>query len=363
MTIVKRRVRSISDLADDIEKEIKKPKQEKTRVEFLDSGSTVLNLVLSGKGREGGWARGRVVNLIGDGSSGKTLLALEMAALCFYRLNKTPETFSKVKKISIVYNNAEGVMDFPLEEMYGKDFANSVEWMQSPTVEEMGRDYTRRVKSLKEGEFLLYFVDSLDALVSEDAKERFEKAADKDVAEDNSYGMEKQKYTGKFFGNLCSISKNKDATFVAISQVRDNIGVSFGKKYKRVGGKALDFYTHQCCWLAVKEKLRKTIKGEDRVYGVRVRAKLERSKVSKPFREADFIILFDYGVDDILSNIVYVYGEKSKRVKFGNTEFDSYDKLVKYIEENSLQGMLINMVEEKWEAIEEAIKVNREKKF
>jgi recombination protein RecA len=361
MPIVKRR--TTSDLAKDIEEEIKSPKQEKTRVEFLDSGSTVLNLVLSGKGRNGGWARGRVVNLIGDGSSGKTLLALETAALCFYRLNKSPETFPKVKNVFIVYNNVEGVMDFPLEEMYGKEFVGSVEWVQSSTVEEMGRDYTRRVKNLKEGDFLLYFVDSLDALVSEDAKERFEKAADKDTSEENTYGMEKQKYTGKFFGNLCSISKDKDATFVAISQVRDNIGVSFGKKYKRVGGKALDFYTHQCCWLAVKEKLSKTIKGEDRVYGVRVRAKLERSKVGKPFREADFVILFDYGIDDILSNIVYIYGEKTKKVKFDNQEFDSYDKLVKYIEENKLQSILIDMVEAKWNSIEEAIKVNRERKF
>ena len=350
--------------SDEIEEGIKRRiPQQKVRVEFLDSGSTVLNLVLSGKGKKGGWARGRVVNIIGDGSSGKTLLALELAARCFYKMDKKPKTFAEVKKIYIVVNNAEGVMDFPLEEMYGKAFVEAVEWVQIPTVEAFGRDYTRRVMDLKEGEFLLYIVDSLDALVSEEASERFMKAADKDKAEDNTYGMEKQKYTGKFFGNLCSIGQDKDATLIVISQVRENIGVSFGKKLKRVGGKALDFYTHQCCWLAVKDKLKKTVKGEQRPYGIEVKAKLDRSKVSKPFREGNFVILFDYGVDDILSNIIYIYGEDNKKVTFDNTSFPSYEKLVEYIEKNKLQNDLITMVEEKWQIVEDGIKVKREKKF
>lgn len=349
---------------DDIEDGIKqRVSKNKVRVEFLDSGSTVLNLVLSGKGKKGGWARGRIINIIGDGSSGKTLLALELAARSFYKLDKKPKTFAPVKKIYIVINNAEGVMDFPLEEMYGKDFVNAVEWVQIPTVEAFGRDYTRRVMALNEGEFLLYIVDSLDALVSEEASDRFIKSANKDKTEDSTYGMEKQKYTAKFFGNLCSISQGKDVTLIAISQVRENIGVTFGKKLKRVGGKALDFYTHQCCWLAVKDKLKKTVKGEQRTYGIEVKAKLERSKVGKPFREGNFVILFDYGVDDILSNIIYLYGEDNKRVMFDGTSFPSYEKLVEYIEENKLQNELISMVEEKWQIVEDGIKVKRERKF
>ena len=355
--------RRMTEVVEEVKKEILEPIQEKTKVEFLDSGSTVLNLTVSGKGRDGGWARGRVVNIIGDGSSGKTLLALEMAANCFYRLDKNPETYSKVKKILIVYNNVEAVMDFPIEKMYGKKFYDSVEWIQIPTIEGFGRDYTRRVTDLKEGEFLLYIVDSLDTLVSEDAQERFIKAAEKDKPEEGSFGMEKQKYSGKFFGNLCGIGKDKDSTLVIISQVRENIGVSFGKKYRRAGGKALDFFTHQCCWLAVKSHLKKTVRGETRTYGIMVKAKLERSKVGKPFRESDFIILFDYGVDRILSDIIYLYGEKEKKLEFNGEEFANQEKLVAYIEQNNLQNKLSELVEEKWNAVEEGIKVSRKKKF
>lgn len=349
---------------DEVVDGIKNPvKDRKTKVEFLDSGSTALNCAISGKGKKGGWARGRIVNIIGDGSSGKTLLALEMAARCHYKLDREPETHAKVKKIFIVYNNVEGVMDFPVEEMYGESFYNAVEWIQIPTIESFSRDYTRRVSKLKEGEFLLYIVDSMDALVSEEAAERFLDAAEKDEKEKGTYGMEKQKYGGKFFGNLCSVGKGKDATLVIISQVRENINVTFGKKYRRAGGKALDFYTHQCVWLAVKRHLEKTVQGEKRSYGVEVKAKLERSKVGKPFREVDFVILFDYGVDRILSDINYVYGEKAKKIIFNKKEFATQESLVTYIEKNKLEDVLSGMVEKKWDEIEEAIKVKREKKF
>jgi len=335
----------------------------KTKVEFLDSGSIVLNLVLSGKKKNGGWARGRVVNIVGDGSSGKTLLALEAAANCFYKLNKNPETFPPVKKIYIVYNNVEGVMDFPVEEMYGEKFFEAVEWIQIPTVQAFGRDYTRRVKSLKEGEFLLYIVDSLDAMSSEEELDNFLDAANKDTPEKGSYGMSKQKYSGKFFGNLCSIGQGKDSTLIIISQVRENINVMFGEKYRRSGGKSLDFYTHQCCWLAVKRKLEKTYKGETRLYGILVKAKLKRSKVSKAFREAEFVILFDYGVDDILSSIIYLYGEKEKNIVFEGEDFKNQEKLIEYITSHKLKDKLANMVEDKWMSVEENIKVKRERKF
>lgn len=366
MTEIKRR--SIESMVKGVSDTILEPNQV-TRVEFINSGCTVLNMCISGRGRDGGWARGRVVNIIGDGSTGKTILALEAAAYAFYRLNKNPETFSKVKKIIIVYNNVEGVMDFPLEKMYKEEFVNAVEWVQIKTIQGMGRDYTHRVMNLKEGEFLLYITDSFDALVSEESQERFIEAAKKDESEDDSYNMEKQKYASKLFAELCGFTEGKDATLVIISQVRANIGVSFGKKYRRVGGKALDFYTHQCVWLAVKKKLEKTVKGDTRAYGIVVRAQLERNKVAKPYREVDFVVLFDYGVDNILSNLLYVYGEKAilskeeKTITFEGKKFPDTDKLISHIRENHLEATLDKMVIDKWNYVEEAIKPKRDEKF
>jgi RecA/RadA recombinase len=76
-------------IVDQIKEESKKSAETLTpRVEFLTTGSTLLNLALSGKGKEGGIPRGRIINIVGDGSSGKTLTALEILANAFYRMKE-----------------------------------------------------------------------------------------------------------------------------------------------------------------------------------------------------------------------------------------------------------------------------------
>ena len=336
-----------------------KPIKDDERVEFLSSGSIMLNLAASGMAKNGGWARGRIANIIGDGSSGKTILALEAAAWYFYNIQKIQSNiFPPIKKFSIVYNNTEGVMDFPVSKLYGSAFNATVEWIQKGTIESFGRDYTRRVKALKEGESLLYIVDSWDALTSEASKERFEEAAEKDTEEKGSYGTEKAKYgSASFFSNICDISKGKDATLIIISQVRDKIdAMTFGKKKYRAGGKSLDFYTHQCCWLAVKQDLEKTFHGDKRSYGIKTRSKFERNKVAKPDRESETTIIFDYGIDDIF------YGTKADKIDFDDHDFKRED-FIKYIEDNQLQDVLIEMVEKEWNDIEAAITPIRKARF
>lgn len=334
-------------------------------VEFLDSGCTVLNLAASGKGRKGGWARGRIVNLVGDGSSGKTALALEACAQAFYNIRKAQSRiFAPVKKVIIVYNNVEQVMDFPLEKMYGQAFVDSVEWISTPEVEAMGRDFTRRVMALGAGEFLLYVVDSWDALTSEAGLDRFLEAAGKDKPIEGSYGTEKASYGSKeFFKNICGCMTGKDATLIIISQVREKIdSVAFGKKKYRAGGKALDFYTHQVAWLAEIKKQKRTFRSVERVYGIVTRAKLERNKTAKPFRDADVHILFDYGLDDINSLIDWLYGPDVKKIKFDDQEFTRVE-FVKYAEAEDLRATLQEMAEEEWQEIEDKISPNRKPKF
>lgn len=329
----------------------------KTRVEFLGSGCTTLNLALSGKGKDGGWARGRVVNIVGDGSSGKTLLALELAFWCFkYMKNVKSKIFPKVKKLIIVYDNCEGVMDFPIEEMYGKEFVDSVQWICSNTIEHMGRHYMRLLKSLKKGWFLLYFIDSWDAIGTKAGHDRFEKSIEKDKEMEGSYALEKQRYASSFFEVLSGkMEHNKfDSTLVIISQVRTRIGATFGKKTYRAGGKALDFYTHQVAWIREIEKLRKTKKKSKRVYGIRSEVKVERSKVGKPFRESDFTILYDYGLDDINSMVDFLWGKKA--IKFGGKKFKTRARFIKYIEKGNREDALIEKTEKEWSDIEEAFR-------
>lgn len=341
--------------------------KDEERVEFLSSGSTMFNLAASGKGATGGIPRGRITNIVGDGSSGKTLHSLEIAAWTYYNIQKiTSNIFAPIKKMSIVINNIEGVMDFPISKMYGESFvsSSSVEWIQTGTVEAFGRDYTRRVISLKEGEFLLYILDSWDALTSEKSKERFENAAEKDKEEKGSYGTEKAKYgSASFFSNICDISSGKDATLIIISQLREKIDtVTFGDKYYRAGGKALDFYTHLCPWLAEVEKIKKTFRGEERVIGIRSKARFKRNKVAKPFRESVTIIRFDYGIDDIESIISYLWGPKVDKINFDGEEFTRAN-FISYIEENELESVLVEMAEKEWNKVEDAMKTTRKMRY
>jgi recombination protein RecA len=334
----------------------RKKADDQSSVEFLHSGCTTLNLALSGKGANGGWARGRVDNVVGDGSSGKTITALEVAFWAWMKVKKIKsKIYGKVEKIIIVYNNCEGVMDFPLEKMYGKEFVDAVEWVCIKEIESMGRDFISRMRALKKGEFLLYIVDSWDALYSSADKKRFDDAIKDGKNEDGSYNLEKQKYAGKFFSNVCDDMEDnkKDATLFIISQVRQKIGVTFGKKTYRAGGKALDFYTHQVGWIREQQKLVKTKKGHKRVYGIRSEVKVERSKVAKPFREAQFTILYDYGIDDINSMADFLYGSGSIRWDKKN-KFARRDSFVTFIEENNLEKELQERVVREWEEIEEA---------
>lgn len=340
------------------------PAEENKRIDYINTGAILLNLAASQKSRRGGWARGRIINPVGDGSSGKTLLTLEAFANAFHTFKKLKDipsyTFPKVKKLIMKYDNVEGVMDFPIEEMYGEDFVSAVEWLSSPTCEAAGRNIQRAIQNLKEGECLLYAWDSLDSSVSSAQKERNVKSLKTDKDEEDAYGTEKAKYfSGAFFNNLCELQQNKDATIFMISQIRENIGVRFGDKYKRTGGKALDFYTHQVPWLRTKDKLKKTFRSQQRVYGVRVEALFKRNKCAKPYRDAEFTILFDYGLDNIGSMIDYLFGPEVKIIKWNN---DSYkrEEFIDLIEnDNDEYEALVDAVEKDWHEIEQAIKPER----
>ena len=98
------------------------------------------------------------------------------------------------------------------------------------------------------------------------------------------------------------------------------------------------------------------------MYGIRVLAKFKRNKVAKPFREAEIIILFDYGLDDVSCSISWLYGPKVKEIMFDDVKFSRSD-LISHIENNGLEDNLAEMVEEKWEIIDDALRPDRKAKF
>ena len=88
-----------------------------------------------------------------------------------------------------------------------------------------------------------------------------------------------------------------------ISQVRENVEPMSFEKYVRTGGKAMDFYAHTVLWLAMVNK----VKAKGIVVGATIKAKTTKSKTPRPFREIYFDLKFDYGVDDIVTNLDYLF--------------------------------------------------------
>jgi recombination protein RecA len=193
---------------------------ESDSVEFISSGSYLLDRALGG-----GWAGSRVINIVGDSSSGKTLLAIE--ACINFALAGSAEY--------IRYGEAEEALDDSYAERMG--LPRGIQRTKSNelrTVEAFSIDLMKFLKKLDGKHPALYVLDSLDSLSN---------AAElgNDLG-DQGYGTAKPKLLSEFFRRIIGELTDKRCTLLIISQLRDNIGVMFGEKSKRAGGRALNFY-------------------------------------------------------------------------------------------------------------------------
>lgn len=245
-------------------------------VKFWSSGTALLDLVLGG-----GWAEGRVVNIVGDKSSGKTLLAIEACA----------NIVALYGDDAARYAEAENAFD----EGYGRRIGMpaGVTLLKDADaihlVEEFEADLVAWLEKREPGKPCLYILDSLDALSDKEEMKREDAA---------TYGTTKSKFLSEFFRKRNSLISDRCCTLMVISQLRDNIGVTFGEKHKRSGGRALDFYASQVIWLAELKKLTRTVNGVKRTVGAEVLARAKKNKVGTPHRDAELTVLYNYGVDD-----------------------------------------------------------------
>jgi len=254
----------------------------KENIKFIRSGCTMLDCVLGG-----GWPLGRVVNIVGDKSTGKTLLAMEAIANIYLEYDGA----------AVWYNEAEAAFDSDYAEALGIPFGKVHMTEGCSTIEELFDDIDSIVKKERKVPGL-YIVDSLDALSDKAEMER--------GIDEASYGGAKAKKLSEFFRRITKDIKSSNICLIIISQVRDNIGAMFGEKHTRSGGKALDFYASQVLWLAHTGILKRTVNKVERPVGVKIKAKCKKNKVGLPFRECEFEITFGYGVEDEKASLEFL---------------------------------------------------------
>jgi RecA/RadA recombinase len=253
-------------------------------LEFIPTGCSVLDEALSG-----GIALGRTVNIVGDKSAGKTLLAMEITAN-FHTVFAAQGARSRYAESEAAFDKPyAGALGMPVDLI---EFNNGGKPLQ--TVEDLYDDMVRFMDE-NPGVPKLYIIDSLDAL-SDD--EEMEAAFDKD-----SFGGKKPKLIGQLFRRLIDRMEEEKMAFVVVSQIRDVMNAGpFQEKTKRSGGRALDFYATHIIWLNEMGKIKRTMAKIDRIVGVDVRARIRKNKVGLPFRECEYPVLFGYGIDDMMAS-------------------------------------------------------------
>lgn len=306
------------------------------------SGCVLLDCVLGG-----GWAEKRIINVVGDKSTGKTLLAIEACAN--FRL--------KYPKGIIRYNEVESAFDIPYASRLGLP-ADSVQFVDDCyTVEDLYEDL-EQVLERKGKQPVLYVLDSLDAL-SDRTEE--DSAIDK-----GTYGAKKAAQISKLFRKLNKLLNNSNVTVLIVSQIRDKIGVTFGKTSQRSGGKALDFYASQVVWLTHTKRLYKQRKGIKRCVGVNIKAVCEKNKVGMPFRECEFPIIFMYGVDDVPAALEWLKTVKLLKL-VGVTSDKQYKALLRDLDtctqakHTAFRTKLAKQVQRAWAAVEKKFAPARSK--
>jgi len=355
------RRKNIQEVVDDICSGVHKI-DDKEKI-YIPTGSTMLDLALSGN-ILGGYVAGRVVNLIGDSSAGKTYLGFSVfAEMCKeerfdgYRLN---------------YDDVEQALGFDITRLFG---VKTAERVIPPNVDDAGLPrYSSTIqyfavnisRAIEKGEPFVYVLDSFDGLTSSEEMERTEgliEAVEKGKDIKGTYGMEKPKMMGQILRQITPALEKTQSLLIVISQTRDNINpMSFTKKV-RSGGRALQFFSAHEIWLAVVEKI-KDPKWK-RTIATTTRAKISKNKITGKLSTVDFTIYNDYGVDDIRSCIQFLIyaGAWSKSGQKINTHDFADDMtengLIRYIEENNKIGELKKLVAEKWAEIEESLVPDR----
>ena len=275
------------------------------RVETVPTGSLSLDIALG----QGGLPKGRIIEIYGPESSGKTTVALHAVA--------------EVQKAGGIagFIDAEHALDPVYAKNIGVDIDNL--YISQPDNGEQALEITETM--VRSGAVDIVIVDSVAALVPK-------AEIDGDMG-DSHVGLQ-ARLMSQALRKLTAVISKSNCIVIFINQLREKVGIMFGNPETTTGGRALKFYS------SVRLDVRRieAIKQQGEVIGNRTRIKVVKNKIAPPFREAEFDIMFGQGISkegdilDIASDLDIVnksgawYAYKSEKIGQGRENAKAYLK-------------------------------------
>jgi len=277
------------------------------KVETISSGAITLDLALGG-----GLPKGRVIEIYGPESSGKTTLALHAVA----EIQKSGGVAAFV--------DAEHALDPTYSSALGVDIANLL--VSQPDSGESALEIVDQL--VRSAAVDIVVIDSVAALVP--------RAEIEGEMGDTQVGLQARlmsKALRKIAGNI----GKSGCTVIFLNQLRQKIGITYGSPEVTTGGNALKFYCSVRLDIRRIQTLKKASEGE---YGIRAKVKVAKNKVAPPFRIAEFDIIFGQGISRLgclvdLAEQTGVINRKGAWYSYnGDNIAQGRDNSVRYIEEN-----------------------------